>query len=61
MIPASLRTPPKMRRVMTVGAIGAAMGLSLLLSACGTTTTPNELAAIMQTVRHPLPSQAGTW
>jgi polar amino acid transport system substrate-binding protein len=40
MIPASLRTLPKMRRVMTVGAVGAAMGLSLLLSACGTTTTP---------------------
>jgi polar amino acid transport system substrate-binding protein len=40
MIPASLRTLPKMRRVMTVGAVGAAMGLSLLLSACGTSTTP---------------------
>jgi len=40
MIPASLRNLPKMRRVMTVGAVGAAMGLSLLLSACGTTTTP---------------------
>jgi len=42
MIPASLRTLPKIRRVMTVGAVGAAMGLSLLLSACGTssTTTP---------------------
>jgi len=41
MIPASLRTPPKMRRVLTVGAVGAAMGLSLLLSACGTTSTPS--------------------
>jgi polar amino acid transport system substrate-binding protein len=39
MIPTSLRTLPKMRRVMTVGVVGAAMGLSLLLSACGTTTT----------------------
>ena len=39
MIPASLRTLPNMRRVLTVGAVGAAMGLSLLLSACGTTTT----------------------
>jgi polar amino acid transport system substrate-binding protein len=40
MIPASLRTLPKIRRVMTVGAVGAAMGLSLLLSACGTSSTP---------------------
>lgn len=40
MTPASLRTLPKMRRVLTVGVVGAAMGLSLLLSACGTTTTP---------------------
>jgi polar amino acid transport system substrate-binding protein len=40
MIPASLRTLPKMRRVMTVGVVGAAMGLSLLLSACGTSSTP---------------------
>jgi polar amino acid transport system substrate-binding protein len=39
MTPASLRTLPNMRRVLTVGAVGAAMGLSLLLSACGTTTT----------------------
>ncbi|HEY7341939.1 MAG TPA: ABC transporter substrate-binding protein [Ktedonobacterales bacterium] len=40
MIPASLRTLPKLRRVMTVGAVGAAMGLSLLLAACGASSTP---------------------
>ena len=38
MIPASLRTPSRFRRVLTVGVVGAAMGLSLLLSACGTTS-----------------------
>jgi polar amino acid transport system substrate-binding protein len=39
MTPASLRTLPRMRRVLTVGVVGAAMGLSMLLSACGTTST----------------------
>ena len=39
MIPASLRTPSRFRRVLTVGVVGVAMGLSLLLSACGTTTS----------------------
>ena len=38
MIPASLGAPSRFRRVLTVGVVGAAMGLSLLLSACGTTT-----------------------
>lgn len=39
MTPASLRTLPNMRRVFTVGVVGAALGISLLLSACGTTST----------------------
>ncbi len=39
MTPASLRSRPNIRRAVTVGVVGAAMGLSLLLSACGTTST----------------------
>ncbi|HEX6543902.1 MAG TPA: ABC transporter substrate-binding protein [Ktedonobacterales bacterium] len=40
MTSASLHTLPRIRRVVTVGVVGAAMGLSLLLSACGTTSSP---------------------
>jgi polar amino acid transport system substrate-binding protein len=40
---ASLRAQPRLRRVLSVGVVGAAMGLSMLLAACGATSTPTNV------------------